>query len=391
MISPEEIRIQALKWWKPFLQSYLNKETFFPKTIERIGKVTPSSVRENFGELQSQLENLDNQSKQKLGYGYTINRQYVSFRRAGKHSLPNSISFESADDYIAFIDKKGDWNDFLNSVELIEQTLPQLAAWIFSNPITIIENCKIWVDLLKVCSYFLANPKPDLYIRQLPIDIHTKFIEHNEAIIKSLLDCLIPEHKKDDKEKSLTRRFYLKYDEPTIRIRILDNNLKIGELTDLRIPLSDFAKLQINCSKIIITENKMNFLALPELSSTIAIWSGGGFMVSYLREIDWLRAMNILYWGDLDVHGFLILHQARSYFPQTNAIMMDMETFNLFRTEGLGKGEPIAAQELNTLSEKEMAMFYFLKNNNFRLEQEKIPQSFSDKLISSYFESETNC
>lgn len=390
MISPAEIKTQVLKWWKPFLQSYLNKETFFPKTIERIGKITSSSVRENFEELQSQLEKLENQSKQRLGYGYTINRQDVSFRRAGKHSLPNSISFESADDYIAFLEKRGEWNNFLNSVELIEQRLPQLAAWVVSNPIAVIENSKIWADILKVCYYFLANPKPNLYIRQLPIDIHTKFIEDNEAILKSLLDFLIPEYRKDDKEKSLARRYYLKYDEPTIRIRILDNNLKIGELTDLRIPLSDFTKLNINCSRIIITENKMNFLALPNLSSAIAIWSGGGFMVSYLKQIDWLHGMNILYWGDLDAHGFLILHQVRSYFPQTNAIMMDMETFSRFKIEGLGKGEPIAAQELNNLSEEEIAMFYFLKNNNFRLEQEKIPQSFSDKLIGSYFESRTS-
>jgi len=66
-----------------------------------------------------------------------------------------------------------------------------------------------------VCHCFLNNPRPDVYIRQLPIDLHTKFIEHNETVIKSLLDYLIPEHVRDVLEKQLSKRYYLRYDEPS--------------------------------------------------------------------------------------------------------------------------------------------------------------------------------
>jgi len=381
MISPQEIKNQALKWWKPFLQSQLSGENIFPKTIDRIGKISSSAIREKINELQTQLADLQNNSKEKLGYGYVINREDISFRRTGTHSLPQSITFETAEDYIDFTGKRKDWMAFLQSTNLINHELPQLREWVFNNVLTVIENNKIWSELIKVCKYFLATPKPNLYLRQLPIDINTKFIENNEAVIKSLLDFLIPEYKRDDLEKSLVKRYYLKYDEPTIRIRILDPNLSIGSLSDLRIPLSDFEKLKINCTNIIITENKMNFLALPPLHSTIAIWSGGGFMVSFLKKIGWLEWANIFYWGDLDVHGFLILHQIRSYYPQVKSIMMDFDTFNLYKSEGLTKGEAINTEDLKNLTATEKDMFLYLKENNYRLEQEKIKQGYVDEFL----------
>ena len=52
MISPAEIKNQALKWWKPLLQSYIREELFFPKSIDRIGKVQSSHVTARFELLQ---------------------------------------------------------------------------------------------------------------------------------------------------------------------------------------------------------------------------------------------------------------------------------------------------------------------------------------------------
>lgn len=387
MISPEEIKSLALKWWIPFLQSHLNDEQFFPRTIDRIGKITSISVREKLGELQFELEDLYKNSKAKKGYGYNVNKKDVNFRRTGQHSIPHSISFETPEDFIEFIGKKKDWLTFVNESNFIVQQIPDLKTWILNNPLSIISNKGKWPDLLKVCLYFLKNPEPDLYIRQIPIEIHTKFIEHNETVIRSLLDYLIPEHIKDPEEKQLSKRFYLKFDEPTIRLRILDESLTIGELSDLRIPLSDFDNLNPCCTSVVFTENKMNFLTIPKLPGTIAIWSGGGFMISHIKNTDWLNSKNILYWGDLDTHGFLILHQMRCYFGHTQSVLMDLKTFEKFCDEGVVKGKKIAAENLYTLSSEEMIMFNFLKENDFRLEQEKIKQEYSDSFFSNYIHS----
>jgi hypothetical protein len=386
MISPQEIKEQGLKWWKPFLQSHLKEEVFFPRNIDRIGKIKSSSVRENINELQVQLDELYKNEKGKLGFGYIVNREDVRFRRTGNHSLPKSITFECSDDFIAFIGKTKEWDSFVESTNLIQAQVPQLKDWVINNPLVIIENKDKWHNLIQVCKYFLANPNPGLYIRQLPIDLHTKFIEQNEVIIRSLLDFLIPHSIHNNDERTFSKRYSLKYDQPTIRIRILDEQLKIDLLSDLSIPLSDFEQINFNCKNVVLTENKMTFLALPNLKSTIAVWSGGGFMISYLKNVKWLHEKKITYWGDLDSHGFAILNQMRTYFPQTVSAMMDMETFELFKKEGLVAGEKVNAINLSKLSEAEMKVFLYLKEHNFRLEQEKIRQHYVDAFFRQLFQ-----
>ncbi|MEP7374626.1 MAG: Wadjet anti-phage system protein JetD domain-containing protein [Chitinophagaceae bacterium] len=385
MITPAEIKVQALKWWKPYLQSHLKGEMFFPRNIDRIGKIKSSAVRENLSELQTQLDDLYKKTKEKTGFGYVVNKEDVHFRRTGSHTLPQSITFESAEDYIVFVGKKKEWNSFLYGTNVIEDELPQLKEWVLNNPQAVIDYDGEWVSLMNICKYFLVNPKPDLYLRQLPIDLHTKFIEQHDVILKSLLDFLIRDNIRDASEKSISKRYHLKYDEPTIRIRILDKLLMIGGLSDIRIPLSDFEKLEIHADNLIVTENKMNFLALPALPATIAIWSGGGFMISHLQKVRWLHNRNILYWGDLDTHGFLILHQMRTYFTQTKSVMMDMETFERFKGEGVVAGEKINSEKLTALDKTETKMFEFLRTNNLRLEQEKIRQEHADIFFQKLF------
>ena len=122
----------------------------------------------------------------------------------------------------------------------------------------------------------------------------------------------------------------------------------------------------------------MNFLTLPHLPNTIAIWSGGGFNVSYLKEIDWLKSKQFYYWGDIDAQGFQILNQFRTYFPNTIAVMMGEETLSCFKS---GEGEPAANQTLQHLTESETKLYNHLRQNNIRLEQEKITQAFAENKI----------
>ncbi|MDP2396428.1 MAG: DUF3322 domain-containing protein [bacterium] len=48
--------------------------------------------------------------------------------------------------------------------------------------------------MLKVVKYFLTNPKRNLYIRELEIDVDTKFIEQNKKIIEELLVFIDKQH-----------------------------------------------------------------------------------------------------------------------------------------------------------------------------------------------------
>lgn len=193
--------------------------------------------------------------------------------------------------------------------------------------------------MIKICKYFLDNSRPYLYIRQLPVDVHKKFIEDNSYLLQSLLDFLIPLHIRNAGRRKFAERYYLKHDEPLISIRVLDKSPAIGNgILYASIRLSDFEKIEWACTNVLVAENKINFLTLPDLPACIAIWSGVGFKVSYLKNVQWLKNKVSITGVDIDEHSFQILHQVRSYFPQTKNIMMDAGTFEKFQ-DLAGEGE----------------------------------------------------
>ena len=142
-----------------------------------------------------------------------------------------------------------------------------------------------------------------------------------------------------------------------------------------------FQQLNLPIKRIIVVENKTSFyttLSLPYISNTIAIF-GGGYKIADLKQIDWFNAVEIFYWGDIDAQGFEILSQFRNYFPHTNSFLMDQATFdNFFESD---QGTPSLVNNLLYLNEQEQQLHQHLKQNNYRLEQEKIPFAYVNQKI----------
>jgi hypothetical protein len=383
MITPEEITRVARSWWKAALVSRVTGVAFFPRAIERIGRVRPGDFSDGFQELQQRIEDLYVHSKHQTGKGYVIRTQEQTFRRKGNHVLPRAIEFESWDDYVHYLKKDTERRCFDANKELILKGLPALRPWVEANVESLTQPGIDWHGVLEVCAYFQGTPRPGLYLRQLPIQVHTKFLEAHEGLIRSLLDFLLPGDIRQAASRRLAERYYLRYDEPLIRIRLLDPVIS-PEIAyrDLSIPVSDFRLRGWHAEHILITENKMNFLTLPDIDGCMAIWSGGGFNISFLKDTPWLSLKDICYWGDLDEHGFQILHQLRSLYPHTRSVMMDRDTFERFRAFAV-TGSRNAATHLSLLTPEESEMYGYLKSLDAanRLEQEKIPQAYADQQL----------
>src|SRR5690606_20565000 len=118
----------------------------------------------------------------------------VKTKYLGTQHLPTLIFFDNEEDFLQFLGKVKEVELFRqNSIKITEE-YPLLTDWIIKNPIKVIANQAEWESILKVCKYFKQSPKPNLYIRELPIRVHTKFLERNQNVIKELLDVLISEH-----------------------------------------------------------------------------------------------------------------------------------------------------------------------------------------------------
>ncbi|HET7116631.1 MAG TPA: Wadjet anti-phage system protein JetD domain-containing protein [Hanamia sp.] len=377
MISPKDIQKICLQWWEEVLRSHIEGTQIFPREINRIGRVTSKDILTKLSDYQLSIEQLNHHAKPNRKYGYTLITEQRQFEKIGMQKVPIKVMIETLDDYLAITGKGKDFQAFCENYQLITREIPDLKDWIKAHPLKLITH-NTWKDTLRVCKYFISTPQPDLYIRQLPIEVHTKYIQENRVIIQSLLEFLIPDDLNPDEVK-FEPRFHLKYAEPLIRIRFLDTSLSLLEqITDISLMVSAFRRISVNCQNIFVVENLMNFLTLPSLDKTIALWSGGGFRVNSLRDIEWIKANRFFYWGDLDAQGFQILNQFRTYFPGTTAVMMDVETLSKF---SFRSGTPAGYQNLQRLSETELKLYQYLQKNNIRLEQEKISQKYAEERI----------
>ena len=371
MITPTEIRKKAEKKYLAFLQSVVEGKTFAPVVI--VGNKKPN---DDMAMFEKELTELMEYSKERKGYGYTIEYQTVKTKKHGLQDIPTSISFFTEYDYLKFIGKEQITAHFRADIGKGLSELPELKDWISKYPNKVLDNHNVWDDILVVCKYFKTTPKPQLYIRELPIQVHTKFIERNKGIIKELLDIIISEQVNTEATR-FEPHFNLKYDEPIVRFRVLDKTISekfFSGTNDISLLISQFKSIGISVHTVYIVENKMNMLTFPLKSDSIVLW-GHGFGVDILKNVEWLRSKRIFYWGDLDAHGFLILSELRKHFPQVESFLMDRETFDAFFENDKGVETNVVGDLY--LTSKERELFEYLKAFNFRLEQEKIPFEYA--------------
>ena len=347
----------------------MNGVSIFPLDIPG----NKGNTRMAVAELLSGLRALHEASKRKKGFGYIIEERTINTRHAGAMSMPERIYFAGEQDYLRFIGKVEEAAVFLENVERTQQRLPRLLPWMERYPLKVVNHGQAWADLLNVCLYFMATPRPGRYIRELPVAVDTKFIESQE-----MLEFVLDPSDIAWQQPAFEPRFGLRYDEPLIRFRRLDAAAVPGFpsfATDLSLPFGEFRQLETAVERVFILENKQTFLSFPEIPRSLLIW-GKGFAVELLKAVSWMQERSIYFWGDLDVPGFQMLHQLRTYFPQTRSMLMDRPAFDAFAEFAVAAPSGNIDQ-LDRLTPEEQAVFQWLKDQPAnRLEQERITQAY---------------
>ena len=367
------------------LVAWLENRSCFPMIIRSDKTLTAI----NYEALNKELGLLLQSSKDLWGFGYRVELKEMNTRKLGRQKLPESIIFDEASDFWKYIGREIEWMTFQQDVALIRKELPQLEGWLVKNPLKVLTSAGNWAGLLEVCKYFIVNPQPGCYLREIPAQPHTKFIEENKGILDNLLTALIGDFIYKDAD-CFEERFGVKTYERLLQVRFLDQNLAkyFCGVTHIGITIPDLARLDLPFTRVIIMENKAtysnieNFLTLPQLSNTIAIF-GSGAAVSVLKQITWLKEKEIFYWGDIDVQGFEMLSAIRATFNQTEAILMDKAVFSAFSTQHT-TGPKSNINRLNHLNKEEEDFYHYLRNltKNNRLEQERIPNWYVIKQLS---------
>lgn len=374
MISLHELQTKSLRLYEKVLRAHLAGENLFPLKLPANKNLDRT---QGIDQIYAQQAALLLRSKNKTGHGYTLT---LKPNPKTKQSEISRISFETRDDFLHFIAKGDEFAGFARTAELAQEALPELLPLLCQQPRLLLLPAATWEQLLQVCQYFQQHPQPNQYVRNLPLALPTKFIERHQATLRVLLDYLLPTYVRSE-EKDFFRRFHLHAEEPSIKIRFLEERLRLHPaISHISVWVSEFEQLRLAGNRVYIIENLTTFLSFPAVPDGLAIW-GGGFAVQLLAATDWLREKNLFYWGDIDVHGFQILSQIRTHFPAIQSLLMDAATYTQFAHGDVGG--IFTSHSLSNLTAPEQTIYQSLLRTNGRLEQERISPPYVDTAIAA--------
>ena len=79
-----------------------------------------------------------------------------------------------------------------SSASSTRERCPSLVAFFQERPLDAVEFADAWPGLLEVCCYLQLHPRPNLYARELPLSVDTKFVERHQTVLARLLAVSLP-------------------------------------------------------------------------------------------------------------------------------------------------------------------------------------------------------
>ncbi len=229
--------------------------------------------------------------------------------------------------------------------------------------------------LAEMLGWIANHPKSDLYPRQLPVSgLDSKWLDGRKGLLTDLVAAIQGDSLSD---LNFYQRCGLKAPPLLVRMRVLDQTLRarIGGVGDITAPVDDLAGIHWPASHVFIVENLQTGLAMSDMPGAV-VFMRLGYNVDVLARLPWLARAQCLYWGDLDTHGFAILHRARSYIPELQSVLMDEDTLLQHEALWVDESAQHPAAKLTLLTEQEQQLYQALKQQrwgqNVRLEQERI-------------------
>lgn len=379
--TPADVVAQLARCWRDgrMVAARMTGVSLFPMTI-RLRQPGINEIGSEFGAVQQWVRELEGASSAGKGYGYELAWRDINHRQTGRQRLPESAVVPTEADALRLTGKQADMRRFEQLAALTLEKFPQLSEWLALRGLAVLEHAAAWPHVLAILAWFHAHPRPRLYLRQLDIaGVDSKFIETRKALLAELLDQVLPPSAIDSSAIG-ARRFEARYGllgkPAVVRFRMLDPGHYLDGFSDMSVPVAQFAGRSPGVKRVFITENEVNGLAFPDKQDSMVVF-GGGYGVERLAEVAWLRDKEVIYWGDIDTHGFAILDRLRASVPHARSLLMDEATLLEHRPLwGCEEGDKRFTGELARLGLKERALFDALRRDvhgsRIRLEQERL-------------------
>jgi len=373
-----EVLAQVEKLWSrgTLLGAYANSVELYPKRLT-LNAPSSNDISTHFAEVAAWQATL------KLIEHVEVSWRQVRHPVHGRNQQPQALHLLSIEAAAALLGREAQLARFRELLSLVNARLPALLEWVRAQPMRALDLSAEFGRLIDVVEWFLGHPRAAVYLRQIDVPgVHSKWIESHLGVLGELLDLALDAAHIDQRftgSSGFCARYGLRDRAQRVRFRLLEPG---G--VDSKIDASAFANLNFKPMRVLITENEINFLSLPDLSNTLAIF-GAGYGFEALESADWLKACDIHYWGDIDTHGFAILDQLRGHLAHAQALLMDRVTL-LAHRELWGEETAPTRRELSRLSSAELKLYNDLRDQRFaqnlRLEQERIGYAWVRQALS---------
>lgn len=370
LLSPDDARDFLLRKFSRNHTKWLAGQGIWPLVVT-IGMPTEREVSEDASGVREWVQAW----REYAGPG-RLEWRDRQFGRLGTHGFPARLVLDSALDVAAAAGHEARW------ALAATRYADMVARWpALGNTDELAARFSVLADyppdefdrLVALLAWIERHPCSGATLRQLPVPgLDTKWLETRTGLVGSLLRLVLGSEETD---------FYaltgLKRAAHRVRIRILCPALRarVGGLGDIEAPVLELAALPIRPTAIIAVENQETGAALPDIDGAVAVLKLGN-AVSVLRALPWIRDAVAIYWGDIDTHGFAILHRAREALPHLRSILMDEQT--LLARRDLWGMEPVQCPNgsFDLLTPEELSVYEGLRANRWgvrlRMEQERV-------------------
>lgn len=311
----------------------------------------------------------------------------VGGRLVGANELPARLWVDSYEQLWSALGTARPAERFAELVAVARLESPRLVDWMVRHPLRLLELEAQWPAIVATVQWIDAHVDGSQYVRQVDVPgVDTKFIERHRQVLAALLDVQLDASRVDWSwpRPDLAGRYGFRQRPGYARLRALGCGRRLaGGYSELSLRLDELAATPPECSRVYVIENDVTYLAFPPVDDAVAVF-GEGYAVSALEQLGWLAERELIYWGDIDTHGFAILDRLRRCFPHARSMLMDRATLLEHEGQWVEETSPHVAS-LDRLQPEEAELYGDLVEDvlgrSVRLEQERVSYSAIERAI----------
>jgi len=364
---PPEVRAWLGKKWKSgaLLTALAEGKDWEPLDLPLRGPAA-GEIAGRLAEVQEWAAAWDRAARGPLRVEY----KKVGGRQVGSNMIPCRAWIDGYEPAWELLGVRADVRRFSTLARATAESCPRLVPWVTRRPLRLLRLAGRWDELLAAVRWIDERQTPGMYLRQVDVPgVDTKFIEQHRGVLTELLDLQLAPDRIDADAPDFAGRYRFRRKPGYVRFRVT-----AGAFTELSVRADEFAAPPPGTSRVYVVENEITYLAFPLPAGAIVIF-GGGYAVDVLEPLGWLTDLDLVYWGDIDTHGFAILNRLRHRFGHARSMLMDRATLLAHRGQWVTEPRP-ATGRLDRLDAEEAGLYRDLLDGTLgpsvRLEQERI-------------------